>query len=209
MSTFQRTLISVGFLAAVGVATFAAWQAGWDLAQLDAYAQQHSAAGALAFIAVFAGSTVLPISALPLLPLAARAYGVWTTVLLTTAGWWIGCIAAFALARSGRNWLERVTWFKSIERFEQRMPAKLDFGSILMLRIIFPGDIAGFALGLLKHVRFSTYAAASLLGTIPSAVLCSMAGAELGHGHVLSTSLLVLAMIVGTWLLRKMWRPVS
>ncbi|HUP93484.1 MAG TPA: VTT domain-containing protein [Burkholderiales bacterium] len=202
-----RTAISVCFVAVVALIAFASWQAGWDLTEFEAYVQRHSVAGAIAFIAVFAGSTVLPISALPLLPLAARAYGVWVTVLLTTAGWWIGCLAAFAIARSGRDWLERVTSLQAIERFEQRMPARVGFGGILMLRIIFPGDIAGFALGLLKHVRFSTYAAASLLGTIPSALLCSFAGAELGRGHIVSTALLVLALVVGTLLLKKLWRP--
>ena len=202
-----KTAISVGFVAVVALTAFAGWQAGWDLAEFEAYVQQHSAAGAIAFVAVFAGSTVLPISALPLLPLAARAYGVWMTVLLTTAGWWIGCLAAFAIARRGRSWLERLTSLQALERFERRMPAKVGFGGMLMLRIIFPGDIAGFALGLLKHVRFSTYAAASLLGTLPSALLCSFAGAELGQGHIISTVLLVLALVVGTLLLKRMWRP--
>lgn len=203
----KKTAISVCFIAVVSLIAFAGWQAGWDLTEFEAYVQRHSVAGAVAFIAVFAGSTVLPISALPLLPLAARAYGVWMTVLLTTAGWWIGCLAAFAIARSGRSWLERLTSLQAIERFEQRMPAEVGFGGMLMLRIIFPGDIAGFALGLLKHVRFSTYAAASLLGTIPSAVVCSFAGAELGQGHIVSTVLLVLALVAGTLLLKKMWRP--
>ena len=202
-----KTAISVGFVAIVALAAFAGWQAGWDLAGFEAYVQQHSAAGAIAFVAVFAGSTVLPISALPLLPLAARAYGVWMTVLLTTAGWWIGCLAAFAIARRGRSWLERLTSLQALERFERRMPAKVGFGGMLMLRIIFPGDIAGFALGLLKHVRFSTYAAASLLGTLPSALLCSFAGAEFGQGHIISTVLLVLALVAGTLLLKRLWRP--
>jgi uncharacterized membrane protein YdjX (TVP38/TMEM64 family) len=197
------TLIIVVLLA---VAAFVAWEHGdWDISQLEAYIEEHTIAGSIACVGAFALSTVLPISALPLLPLAARVYGIWTTILLTATGWWIGCIAAFVIARWARVFLERVTSLEATRRLEAKLPADVGFGGIVVLRIVFPGDIVGFALGLLKHVRFSTYATASLIGTIPSAIVFSYAGGELGKGHYSSSALLVLAMVLATILLKRLW----
>jgi uncharacterized membrane protein YdjX (TVP38/TMEM64 family) len=197
------TLIIVVLLA---VAAFVAWEHGdWDISQLEAYIEEHTIAGSIACVGAFALSTVLPISALPLLPLAARVYGIWTTILLTATGWWIGCIAAFVIARWARVFLERVTSLEATRRLEAKLPADVGFSGIVVLRIVFPGDIVGFALGLLKHVRFSTYATASLIGTIPSAIVFSYAGGELGKGHYSSSALLVLAMVLATILLKRLW----
>jgi uncharacterized membrane protein YdjX (TVP38/TMEM64 family) len=201
----MQKIVAVTLVAAVAIAAIFAWYGGWDVSQLENYIQEHSIAGAIACIGAFAISTVLPISALPLLPLAARIYGVWTTVLLTTTGWWIGCLVAFVIARWARAYLERFTSLDAIRRLEAKMPASLDFGGIVVLRVIFPGDIVGFALGLLKHVRFSTYIGASLIGTIPGAILFSYAGGELGKGHFTSTALLLTAMVLASILLKRLW----
>jgi uncharacterized membrane protein YdjX (TVP38/TMEM64 family) len=201
----MQRIVAASIVAAVTIAALFAWYGGWDFTQLENYIREHSVAGAIACVGAFAVSTVLPISALPLLPLAAHIYGVWTTVLLTTTGWWIGCLAAFVIARWARGYLERVTSRDAIRRLEAKMPADIDFGGIVVLRVIFPGDIVGFALGLLKHVRFSTYAGASLIGTIPGAVLFSYAGGELGKGHFASTALLLTAMVLASILLKRLW----
>jgi uncharacterized membrane protein YdjX (TVP38/TMEM64 family) len=192
-------------LALLTVAAIVAWHGGWDVAQLQTYIEEHAVAGAVACVGVFVVSTVLPISALPLLPLAARVYGVWTTVLLSASGWWIGCLAAFLIARWARGYIQRFTSLDAVQRLEAKLPADVGFGGIVVLRIIFPGDIVGFALGLLKHVRFSTYAGASLVGTLPGAILFSYAGGELGNGHFLSCALLVVAMVLTSILLKRLW----
>jgi uncharacterized membrane protein YdjX (TVP38/TMEM64 family) len=201
----QRTLTLI-VIALLAIAAFAAWAHGdWDISQLEAYIEEHTLAGSIACVGAFALSTVLPISALPLLPLAARVYGVWTTMLLTATGWWIGCIAAFVIARWARVFLERLTSLEATRRLEAKLPADVGFSGIVILRIVFPGDIVGFALGLLKHVRFSTYATASLIGTIPSAIVFSYAGGELGKGHYTSSALLVVALLLATLLLKRLW----
>ncbi|MGZ5223270.1 MAG: hypothetical protein ACXWCS_03730, partial [Burkholderiales bacterium] len=105
----QRTVTLI-IIALLAIAAFVAREHGdWDISQLEAYIEEHTLAGSIACVGAFALSTVLPISALPLLPLAARVYGVWTTMLLTATGWWIGCIAAFVIARWARAFLERLT----------------------------------------------------------------------------------------------------
>ena len=196
------TFTLVGLLVLVGIG---AWHAGWDFAQLEIYMRDQGFAGAIACAVAFAISTVLPISALPLLPLAARIYGVWWTVLLASAGWWIGCLAAFVIARWARALLERVTSQEAIRRLEAKLPANVGFTQMITLRIVFPGDLVGFALGLLRHVRFPAYAVASLIGTIPSAVVFSYAGGELGKGRFVSCALLLAAMLLASILLQRLW----
>lgn len=200
-----QRIATLSALALLTIAAIAVWHGGWDIAQLETYIEEHAIAGAIVCVGVFVVSTVLPISALPLLPLAARVYGVWTTVLLSASGWWIGCLAAFLIARWARVYLQRVTSLEAVQRLESKLPADVGFGGIVMLRIVFPGDIVGFALGLLKNVRFSTYAAASLIGTIPGAILFSYAGGELGNGHFLSSALLLAAMMLTSIFLKRLW----
>jgi uncharacterized membrane protein YdjX (TVP38/TMEM64 family) len=201
----MQRLVTITVVVVLGIVAIGAWHGGWDLSQIEAYIGNQGAVGIIACIGVFAASTVLPISALPLLPVAAHVYGVGTTIFLTASGWWIGCIAAFIIARSARGLIERLTSLEAVRRMEAKLPRDVGFGGIVVLRVVFPGDIVGFALGLLKHVRFSTYAVASLIGTLPGAIVFSYAGGELGKGHLLSSALLVVAMILATLLLKRLW----
>lgn len=118
-----------------------------------------------------------------MLPLATRSYGVVPTALLSAAGWWAGCLIAFQIARFGRRYLERVTSLEAVDRFEEKVPADIGFGGIVVLRMILPVDLVSFALGLFKRLRFLTYAAASLIGILPFAFVWSYAGGELGAGR--------------------------
>ena len=199
----QRLVIPT-VLVLVALAALGAWHGAWDIAQLESYVEQYPIAGAFACVGAFIVSTVLPISALPLLPLAARVYGVGTTIVLSAAGWWIGCMAAFVIARWARGLLERMNSLDATRRFERKLPNDIRFGGIVILRVIFPGDIVGFALGLLRQVPLMTYALASLLGTIPGAIVFSLAGGELGKGNIVSCALLVSAMVLATLLLKRL-----
>ena len=199
----QRIVVPT-VLVLIVLAALGAWHGAWDIAQLESYVEQYPLAGAFACIGAFIVSTVLPISALPLLPLAARVYGVGTTIVLSAAGWWIGCMAAFIIARWARRLLERMTSLETTRRLERKLPDDIRFGGIVILRVIFPGDIVGFALGLLRQVPLMTYAVASLLGTIPGAIVFSLAGGELGKGNIASCALLVTGMVLATLLLKRL-----
>ncbi|TAK83545.1 MAG: hypothetical protein EPO20_18040 [Betaproteobacteria bacterium] len=63
--------------------------------------------------------------------------------------------------------------------------------------MILPVDIVSFALGLLKELRFSTYAIGSLIGILPFAFVWSYAGGELGAGRFLTFA----AVLV----IRRLW----
>lgn len=179
----------------------------WDTATVQAWMEQHKEGGAVAYFgAVVASVVLLPLSSLPLLPLAVRLWGVVLAALLSAAGWWTGALIAFGLARLGRRYLERVTSLDAVDRLAQRIPPDIGFGGIVVLRVIFPVDVVSFALGLLKHLRFSTYAIASLVGIVPFAFVWSYAGGALGTGNFLAFAGVALAATAVVIVLRRLWR---
>lgn len=194
-----------GVVVLLAIGAFAVWR--WDTAPLEAWIVQHKGAGGAAYLAAVAASVVLlPLSSLPLLPLAVRLYGVVPTALLSAAGWWIGALMAFGLARLGRRYLERFTSLAAVDKFESRIPPDIGFGGIVVLRILFPVDIVSFALGLLKHLRFTTYAFASLVGIVPFAFVWSYAGGALGTGRFLTFAAVAIGFTAALLVLRRLWQ---
>jgi uncharacterized membrane protein YdjX (TVP38/TMEM64 family) len=196
----------VFFLLLLSIIVIGLWQLQWDLSALEKWITDHRILGIAVYVVFVAASVVLlPFSSLPLLPLAARVFGVWLTSILSIIGWWIGCLIAFQIARLGRSTLERVTSLSAVDRLEQKIPKDVGFAGIVILRMIFPTDIVSFALGLLKHLPFSTYAIASLIGIIPFAFVWSYAGGELGRGAFLSSALVFIGMTVAVLAIRRLW----
>ena len=174
---------------------------------LESWIGQHLVLGAgIYFVLVVASVVLLPFSSLPLLPLATRSYGVVLTALLSAAGWWAGCLIAFQIARLGRRYLERITSMEAVDRVEEKIPEDVGFGGIVVLRMILPVDVVSFALGLLKRLRFRTYAVASLVGILPFAFVMSYAGGQLGAGRFLSFALVVVGMVAVVLVGRRLWK---
>jgi uncharacterized membrane protein YdjX (TVP38/TMEM64 family) len=194
-------------LAVLALAAMGLWESGWDVSGLERWIMLHPVLGAAIYLLALVASVVLlPLSSLPLLPLATRCFGVPMTALLSATGWWIGCLIAFQIARLGRGYLERVTSMAAVDRIEEKIPNDVGFGGIVVLRMILPVDVVSFALGLLKHLRFRTYATASLLGILPFSLVWSYAGGQLGTGQFLSFALVVLGMAVVVLLVRRLWQ---
>jgi uncharacterized membrane protein YdjX (TVP38/TMEM64 family) len=194
-------------VAAVALVALGVWQWEWDMSRLERWIGQHTVLGAGIYVVLLAASVVLlPFSSLPLLPLATRSYGVVLTALLSTAGWWAGCLIAFQIARLGRRYLERMTSLEAVDRLEAKVPEDVGFGGIVVLRIILPVDVVSFALGLLKRLRFRTYAVASLVGILPFAFVWTYAGGQLGAGRFLSFALVVVSMAAVVLVVRRLWK---
>lgn len=194
-------------LAMLALAAVGLWELEWDISGLERWIMLHPGLGAAIYVLALVASVVLlPLSSLPLLPLATRCFGVPLTALLSATGWWIGCLIAFQIARLGRGYLERVTSMAAVDRIEEKIPNDVGFGGIVVLRMILPVDVVSFALGLLKHLRFRTYATASLLGILPFSLVWSYAGGQLGTGQFLSFALVVLGMAVIVLLVRRLWQ---
>lgn len=194
-------------VAAVALVALGVWQSEWDLSWFESWIGQHRVLGAgIYFVLVAASVVLLPFSSLPLLPLATRSYGVMLTALLSAAGWWAGCLIAFQIARLGRRYLERITSMEAVDRIEEKIPEDVGFGGIVVLRMILPVDVVSFALGLLKRLRFRTYAVASLVGILPFAFVMSYAGGQFGAGRFLSFALVVAGMAAVVLVVRRLWK---
>lgn len=205
--SMRRRDLILGALALAAVVALGLWEWHWDVAPLKAWIGEHAMLGAAAYVAALAASVVLlPLSSLPLLPFAANLYGVWLTAALSSAGWWLGALIAFAIARLGRRYLERVASLEAIDRLEAKIPQDIGFFGIVALRMVFPVDLVSFALGLLKALRFAPYAVASLVGIIPFAMVWSYAGGALGAGRYLVFAAVAIGMAVAVLLLRRLWR---
>lgn len=191
-----------------------AWRHRDELRQVEPWIEQHSVVGALVYVLAGAASVVLlPLSSLPLVPLAARLWGVWVAGALSAAGWWLGALLAFWIARLARPSLERFVSLSALDRLERSIPPDVGFAGIVVLRIILPVDVTSFALGLLRQLRFTLYATASLIGIIPFAFAWSYAGSRLGKGDYLVFAALATALVlVGLageryWLRRRGRQP--
>lgn len=206
LASLRRIAFGLG-IALLALAGLALWQSQWDLSRLEAWVQDNAVLGASLYVAAVAASVVLlPLSSLPFLPFAAHLYGVWLTAVLSAAGWWLGSLVAFQIARLGRRYLERFASLATVDRLERRIPGDVGFGGIVVLRMIFPVDIVSFALGLLKGLRFSTYAIASLIGIVPFALLWSYAGGALQAGRFLTFAAVAAGMTAAVLVIRRLWR---
>lgn len=181
------------------------WQWEWNTAWLEGWMGRHAILGAALYVILVAASVVvLPFSSLPLLPLAARWYGVPVTAALSATGWWLGCLIAFQMARIGRRCLEQVAPLDEVDRLADKVPPDLGFGGIVILRMILPVDIVSFALGLVTRLPFRTYAVASLVGILPFAFVWSYAGGELGAGRFWSFAAVMIGMTAAAVWLRRL-----
>lgn len=200
--------VAVGVaVALLALGALALWQSQWDMSPLKAWVEKHALLGAAFYLAAVVASVVLlPFSSLPFLPFATQLYGVWITALLSAAGWWIGSLIAFKIARLGRPYLERVTSLQAIDRLEHGVPKDVGFAGIVVLRMLFPVDVVSFALGLLKHIRFQVYAIASLIGIVPFAFVWSYAGGELGAGRFVSFAFATAGLAAAVLVLRRVWQ---
>lgn len=200
-----KGLLAAVIVAALALGIYAAGDWSWNLPLLEQWVQSHPILGAGVYVGLFIASTLLPVTSLPLLPLAARAYGVPVTCLLSTLGWWIGCVIAFEIGRRGRPYLQRIASAKTLSRCEALIAQRHTFSTVVVLRLLFPGDFVGFALGLLRYVGFWTFALASFIGTVPGAIVASYAGGELGHGRYASAIVAITATLVALYVVRRMW----
>ncbi len=118
------------------------------------------------FVALLILATVAaPLTALPLVPIAAQVFGPFITGLLSIAGWTLGAVIAFGIARTlGAPLAERLT---AVERIAMRlagMPVGHRLLLLVVLRMVVPVDIASYALGVIPTIRFSEYLLTTIVG---------------------------------------------
>ena len=166
-----------------------------------------SSISVIIFVLILIIATVIaPINAVPLLPVASNVWGWFITGILSVIGWTIGALIAFSLARKyGVPLVKKFFSLKDIARFEKLIPEENIFWSIVFLRMAIPVDILSYVLGLFSHIKFRTYALATLIGIAPLAFLISYVGTLQIRYQILTFLVAVLIILIG-YMIRKKYK---
>ena len=115
---------------------------------------------------------VVPVTTIPLFPIAVVLWGGFLAAVLNVIGWMIGAAIAFSLARKyGKPFVSRFIKSKYLIHLERLIPEKNIFWSIVILRMSIPTDILSYALGLFTNIPMNIYLLATFFGLIPFAFI--------------------------------------
>ena len=147
-------------------------------------------------------AVIAPGATLPLIPVAARAWGRVPTALVTTAGWTLGSLIAFLIARRwGYPIVKKLTSRERIRQVGKYIPDDL-FWSIVLLRLVMPMDVMSYVLGLLTDISWSRYMLATAMGLTPSAFVLAYLG-KLPNAYEIIMLGVALAVIVAAVLIAR------
>ncbi|OLE83388.1 MAG: hypothetical protein AUF76_06555 [Acidobacteria bacterium 13_1_20CM_2_65_9] len=121
-------------------------------------------------------AVLAPGATLPLIPVAAHAWGPVPAAIVTTIGWTAGSLIAFLIARRwGHPIVKKLTSVERLRRMKKYIPEDL-FWSIVLLRLVLPMDVMSYVLGLFTDISWPRYVAATALGVAPSAFVLAYVG---------------------------------
>lgn len=140
----------------------------WDvpLTFLQELLSGMNVASYIAYVLILTAAVVfMPLTVMPVIPIAASIMGPLATAVLSVIGWSLGGAIAFLLARYlGRPALERFVDLKKMDSLVDKMPPQTHFWYIILLRLTLPVDLVSYALGLTKSLSFYSYIAATVIG---------------------------------------------
>lgn len=151
------------------------------------------------FVYIFAlvlSVVVAPIT-MPLFLIAGGIFGPLAASLFNIIGWSIGAVIAFLLARFlGRPVLSHFVSLRRINEYEKKIPEKLEFLSIVLLRMVVPVDLLSYALGFFSSISFMRYTIATIIGITPFAILFAYGSSALFEGNYFIALILALATLL-------------
>lgn len=139
--------------------------------------------GTVSFIFLFALVTVIaPLTALPLVVPASSIFGPFLTSIYSIAGWTLGAVVAFLIARYlGKPILTHFISLEKLEKYEKYFSGNIEFFGLVLLRFILPVDLLSYAVGLLSRISFKKYLLATLIGITPFAFIFAYTGDALAQ----------------------------
>lgn len=134
--------------------------------------------GMIAYVAIAIIATVAaPVSATPLIPIAAGAWGAVLTAMLSIFGWTIGSLVAFAIGRRyGLPLVQKFVSGQKLEKLHKHIPHERVFWSVVLLRIMIPVDLLSYALGIFGVLDWKRYTLATVIGIVPFAFIFAYLG---------------------------------
>ncbi len=134
--------------------------------------------GIVIYIAITIASVIVPpFSSAPLIPLAANTWGFLGAAIFSVAGWVLGSMAAFFIARIyGVPLVSKIVALEKIYKIQKFVSPRHIFWSVVILRMVVPVDILSYALGLFSVIGWKKYTLATALGVTPFAFVFAYAG---------------------------------
>mgnify|MGYP001101396937 CR=1 FL=1 len=150
----------------------------------------------VAYVLILTAAVVfMPLTVMPIIPIASGVLGPFTTGVLSVIGWSLGGAIAFLISRHvGRPVLERFVNLESLDTLLERIPERTHFWFIVLLRLTLPVDLVSYALGLVKTLSFTSYIAATIVGV----TWFSFAFAYMGDAFFKGESLILTEMILAS-----------
>ena len=120
------------------------------------------------YMLILVGAVVfLPLTATPIIAIAAGLLGPFVTSILSIIGWTVGAAIAFLISRYfGRAVIEKRIDLSKIDLYLSEIPEDSQFIFIVILRLTLPVDLVSYALGLTKSLSFTRYIVATCVGVV-------------------------------------------
>jgi len=165
--------------------------------QLSEFIEQYPFWGVfLYFLLNIVDAVIAPGATLPLVPVAAKAWGHVPAALITTAGWTAGALIAFFIAREwGAPLVRKITSLDRLKQMRKHMPEDL-FWSIVLMRVVMPMDLVSYVAGLFSDMSWERYVLATAIGLTPSAFVLAYLDKKT-HGYEIITLGVTAVVIVG------------
>ena len=131
----------------------AAWLARGHAESLRQFIDDHVITGVTVYFSLnVLDAVIAPGATLPLIPIAAHAWGRVGAAGITTAGWTTGSLVAFYIARRwGAPIVRKLTSMDRVNRLRRYIPRQ-PFWSVVVLRLVMPMDVISYVLGLFAHM---------------------------------------------------------
>jgi uncharacterized membrane protein YdjX (TVP38/TMEM64 family) len=177
----KKVLAALLFVAAVALARYLHLRGLLELETLFTFLQAHPVSAPVIFIAVYALSSSL---ILPTLPFNLAAGFFWGTLwggVYAAAGSILGCLSAFAIARSLLGQLLRRRFSSGVIAWLQQKLDESGWVIVAFVRMnpIFPAPV-NFCFGL-TSIRFNTYLWSTTVFLLPPVFFFAYAGSKLSH----------------------------
>jgi uncharacterized membrane protein YdjX (TVP38/TMEM64 family) len=147
---------------------------------------------------VIIGTVFVPLTFIPLIPVAIFSYGLIATTVFIVIGEFIGALISFLISRRyGIPLVSKLVSLEDIERYERALPEGNLFWAIVLIRIAIPLDALSYILGLFSKIRIQTFAFATLLGLIPSAIALAYLGSLELKYQLIALAMFMAVILIG------------
>lgn len=200
----RRIIILIIILAVFAISYYFISQQNIDLGWLEDYVARHQVLGAVVFTLFAALSIVIvPMSAAPLMPIAAAIWPMWQIALYFFIAWNISAWIAFWISRRwGRRVVGKFVDLEKVDRLIDKyvINRKSTWLRLLVSRIVTPFDITSYAYGLIK-ISFFEYVWITAIRTAGSALFYAWAPKQLNKifDPVLLTLVILLIFIIAAF----------